>query len=207
MTEETDRLYAHLSSHIEETNSLQIADDEIVISSAATSLLRLIQFLKEDQNCKFNILIDICGVDYPEKDKRFEIVYHFLSLSVNRRIRVKLMTDEEAKVPSIVDLFPSAGWYEREVYDLFGVIFSGNTDLRRLLTDYGFKGHPLRKDFPLTGYVEVRYDEEQKRVIYEPVKLTQEFRNFDFVSPWEGMNRILPGDERAEELAKENKND
>jgi len=207
MTEETDRLYAHLSSHIEETNSLQIADDEIVISSAATSLLRLIQFLKEDQNCKFNILIDICGVDYPEKDKRFEIVYHFLSLSVNRRIRVKLMTDEETKVPSIVDLFPSAGWYEREVYDLFGVIFSGNADLRRLLTDYGFKGHPLRKDFPLTGYVEVRYDEEQKRVIYEPVKLTQEFRNFDFVSPWEGMNRILPGDERAEELAKENKND
>ena len=207
MTEETDRLYAHLSSHIEETNSLQIADDEIVISSAATSLLRLIQFLKEDQNCKFNILIDICGVDYPEKDKRFEIVYHFLSLSVNRRIRVKLMTDEETKVPSIVDLFHSAGWYEREVYDLFGVIFSGNTDLRRLLTDYGFKGHPLRKDFPLTGYVEVRYDEEQKRVIYEPVKLTQEFRNFDFVSPWEGMNRILPGDERAEELAKENKND
>ncbi len=207
MTEETDRLYAHLSSHIEETNSLQIADDEIVISSAATSLLRLIQFLKEDQNCKFNILIDICGVDYPEKDKRFEIVYHFLSLSVNRRIRVKLMTDEKTKVPSIVDLFPSAGWYEREVYDLFGVIFSGNTDLRRLLTDYGFKGHPLRKDFPLTGYVEVRYDEEQKRVIYEPVKLTQEFRNFDFVSPWEGMNRILPGDERAEELAKENKND
>ena len=207
MTEETDRLYAHLSSHIEETNSLQIADDEIVISSATTSLLRLIQFLKEDQNCKFNILIDICGVDYPEKDKRFEIVYHFLSLSVNRRIRVKLMTNEETKVPSIVDLFPSAGWYEREVYDLFGVIFSGNTDLRRLLTDYGFKGHPLRKDFPLTGYVEVRYDEEQKRVIYEPVKLTQEFRNFDFVSPWEGMNRILPGDERAEELAKENKND
>ncbi|MAP33613.1 MAG: NADH-quinone oxidoreductase subunit C [Rickettsiales bacterium] len=207
MTEETDRLYAHLSSHIEETNSLQIADDEIVISSAATSLLRLIQFLKEDQNCKFNILIDICGVDYPEKDKRFEIVYHFLSLSVNRRIRVKLMTDEETKVPSIVDLFPSAGWYEREVYDLFGVIFSGNTDLRRLLTDYGFKGHPLRKDFPLTGYVEVRYDEEQKRVIYEPVKLTQEFRNFDFVSPWEGMNRILPGDERTEELAKEDKND
>lgn len=207
MTEETDRLYVHLSSHIEETNSLQIADDEIVISSAATSLLRLIQFLKEDQNCKFNILIDICGVDYPEKDKRFEIVYHFLSLSVNRRIRVKLMTNEETKVPSIVDLFPSAGWYEREVYDLFGVIFSGNTDLRRLLTDYGFKGHPLRKDFPLTGYVEVRYDEEQKRVIYEPVKLTQEFRNFDFVSPWEGMNRILPGDERAEELAKENKND
>ena len=207
MTEETDRLYVPLSSHIEETNSLQIANDEIVISSAATSLLRLIQFLKEDQNCKFNILIDICGVDYPEKDKRFEIVYHFLSLSVNRRIRVKLMTDEETKVPSIVDLFPSAGWYEREVYDLFGVIFSGNTDLRRLLTDYGFNGHPLRKDFPLTGYVEVRYDEEQKRVIYEPVKLTQEFRNFDFVSPWEGMNRILPGDERAEELAKENKND
>ena len=207
MTEETDRLYVHLSSHIEETNSLQIADDEIVISSATTSLLRLIQFLKEDQNCKFNILIDICGVDYPEKDKRFEIVYHFLSLSVNRRIRVKLMTNEETKVPSIVDLFPSAGWYEREVYDLFGVIFSGNADLRRLLTDYGFKGHPLRKDFPLTGYVEVRYDEEQKRVIYEPVKLTQEFRNFDFVSPWEGMNRILPGDERAEELAKENKND
>ena len=207
MAEETDRLYAHLSSHIEEANSLQIADDEIVISSATTSLLRLIQFLKEDQNCKFNILIDICGVDYPEKDKRFEIVYHFLSLSVNRRIRIKLMTDEGTKVPSIVDLFPSAGWYEREVYDLFGVIFSGNTDLRRLLTDYGFKGHPLRKDFPLTGYVEVRYDEEQKRVIYEPVKLTQEFRNFDFVSPWEGMNRILPGDERTEELAKEDKND
>jgi len=206
MPEETDRLYTHLSSRIEEANSLQIVDNEIVIFSEITNLLRLVRFLKEDQGCKFNVLVDVCGVDYPEKDKRFEIVYHFLSLSTNQRVRVKLMTDEATKVPSIVGLFPSAGWYEREVYDLFGVIFSGNPDLRRLLTDYGFKGHPLRKDFPLTGYVEVRYDEEQKRVIYEPVKLTQEFRNFDFVSPWEGMNKILPGDEKVERSTKEKKN-
>ena len=207
MSEDTDRLHAHLSSHLEEPNSLQIIDNEIIISTDVASLLRLAQFLKEDQSCKFNTLIDICGVDYPERDKRFEIVYHFLSLSTNQRVRIKLMTDEEIKVPSIVNLFPSAGWYEREVYDLFGVVFSGNPDLRRLLTDYGFKGHPLRKDFPLTGYVEVRYDEEQKRVVYEPVQLTQEFRDFDFVSPWEGMNKILPGDEKTRESTEDKRDD
>jgi NADH-quinone oxidoreductase subunit C len=153
--------------------------------------------LRDDQRCLFHNIIDICGVDYPSRAKRFDVVYHLLSLKQNHRIRVKVETDEATPVPSLIPVFPAAEWYERETYDLYGILFSDHPDLRRLLTDYGFDGHPLRKDFPLTGFVEVRYDDELKRVVYEPVRLTQEFRNFDFLSPWEGADYVLPGDEKA----------
>jgi NADH-quinone oxidoreductase subunit C len=143
------------------------------------------------------MLVDVCGVDYPDRPERFDVVYNLLSLKLNQRIRVKVTTDEDNAVPSVTAVFSAAGWFEREAWDLFGIYFADHPDLRRLLTDYGFEGHPLRKDFPLTGYVEVRYDEDQKRVVYEPVRLKQEFRSFDFVSPWEGMNHVLPGDEKA----------
>ncbi|WP_298161804.1 NADH-quinone oxidoreductase subunit C [Brevundimonas sp.] len=148
----------------------------------------------------FQQLLDVCGVDYPDRAERFDVVYHLLSLTRNARLRVKVATDEVQPVPSVIGVYPSAGWFEREAFDMYGMLFSNHPDLRRLLTDYGFQGHPLRKDFPMTGYVEVRYDEEQKRVVYEPVKLTQEFRNFDFLSPWEGAEYpapVLPGDEKA----------
>jgi NADH-quinone oxidoreductase subunit C len=161
------------------------------------ALLRVLRFLRDDPRCGFNVLCDICGVDYPDRPLRFEVVYNLLSMRHNQRIRVKVATDGEQPVPSAVDLFSCAGWWEREAWDLFGIYFADNPDLRRILTDYGFEGHPLRKDFPLTGYVEVRYDEDQKAVVYEPVRLQQEFRNFDFLSPWEGMDKILPGDEKA----------
>lgn len=165
--------------------------------------MRALTFLRDDTNCLFKILVDVCGVDYPEREERFEVVYHLLSLKHNQRIRVKVSTDEDTPVPSVVGVFSTANWFEREVWDLYGVFFSDHPDLRRILTDYGFEGHPLRKDFPLTGYVEVRYDDEQKRVVYEPVKLTQEFRRFDFLSPWEGAQYVLPGDEKAEQKAGE----
>jgi NADH-quinone oxidoreductase subunit C len=152
--------------------------------------------LRDNPQCQFNMLVDICGVDYPERAQRFEVVYNLLSLPNNLRIRVKVPTDEATAVPSVTSIYRAAGWFEREAWDLYGIFFSDHDDLRRLLTDYGFEGHPMRKDFPLTGYVEVRYDEEQKRVVYEKVKLTQEFRTFDFLSPWEGMLQ-LPGDEKA----------
>jgi NADH-quinone oxidoreductase subunit C len=161
-------------------------------------------FLRDDPAWRFKILIDICGADYPDEAERFEVVYHFLSVHRNLRVRLKTRTDGLSTVPSIVGIFPAANWYEREAYDLYGILFEGHPDLRRLLTDYGFRGHPLRKDFPLTGFVEVRYDEEQKRVVYEPVKLPQEFRNFDFLSPWEGAEYApLPGDEKATLRAKQ----
>lgn len=176
-----------------------VALDELVLHVEREQILKVLTFLRDDQNCQFKQLVDITAVDLPDQGERFEIVYNLLSLKHNQRIRVKLWTDEDTPVPSAVGLFPAANWFEREVWDLFGVFFSDHPDLRRILTDYGFEGHPLRKDFPLTGYVEVRYDEEQKRVIYEPVKLTQEFRNFDFMSPWEGMLQQLPGDEKAGE--------
>jgi NADH-quinone oxidoreductase subunit C len=171
---------------------------ELTVYTTPEKLSSLLQFLRDDGNCLFRQLTDICGADYPERPERFEVIYHLLSLKQNLRIRVKV-TVAEAKpvVPSIMELYPSAGWYEREVWDMYGVFFSGNADLRRILTDYGFDGHPLRKDFPLTGYVEMRYDEEQKRVVYEPVKLTQDFRRFDYLSPWEGASYVLPGDEKA----------
>ncbi len=158
--------------------------------------------LRDDPALQFEILIDICGVDYPSRAKRFDVVYHLLSPRKNLRIRVKLQTDEDTPVPSAIPVFPCANWFEREAYDMYGILFSDHPDLRRLLTDYGFEGYPLRKDFPLTGYKEVRYDDEQKRVVYEPVKLTQDFRSFDFESPWEAAKYILPGDEKAKEPPK-----
>ena len=170
---------------------------ELTILVEAERIVEVATFLRDDPRCLFVCLLDICGVDYPGRELRFDVVYHLLSPRHNQRIRVKVMAGEETLVPSVVSVFPNANWYERETYDLYGVLFSGHPDLRRLLTDYGFQGHPLRKDFPLTGFVEVRYDDAQKRVVNEPVKLQQEFRNFDFLSPWEGTDYVLPGDEKA----------
>jgi len=183
--------------------SWKIALDELAIVTTRDNLSAVMKLLRDDSNCQFKVLIDVTAADYPEREERFEIVYNLLSLSHNQRIRVKASTDENTPVPSVVPLFSAAGWFEREVWDMFGVFFTDHPDLRRMLTDYGFEGHPLRKDFPLTGYVEVRYDEEQKRVVYEPVTLTQDFRSFDFMSPWEGAEYILPGDEKAGEDAAE----
>jgi NADH-quinone oxidoreductase subunit C len=174
-----------------------IAHGELMVTVRRDAIVRVTQFLRDDPACRFDVLVDICGVDYPERPERFEVVYNLLSLTHNCRIRLKVNTDEQTPVPSVTAIYSAAGWFERECWDMLGVYFSDHPDLRRILTDYGFEGHPLRKDFPLTGYVEVRYDEEQKRVVYEPVKLKQEFRSFDFLSPWEGMNSILPGDEKA----------
>jgi NADH-quinone oxidoreductase subunit C len=179
----------------------EIALDELMVTTTRESLLRLMKLARDDANCLFKVLIDVTAVDFPERAERFDVVYNLLSLPHNQRIRIRVATDEYAPVPSMTQLFSSAGWYEREVWDMFGIFFTDHPDLRRMLTDYGFEGHPLRKDFPLTGYVEVRYDDEQKRVVYEPVKLTQDFRSFDFMSPWEGAKYILPGDEKAEEDA------
>ena len=167
---------------------LSIVGDRLVVIVEKENIAKLLVFLRDDVNCQFKQLMDICGVDYPERPQRFEVVYNLLSLVQNNRITVKVMVDDKSSVPSVSKVFSSADWWEREIWDLFGIFFSGHPDLRRILTDYGFDGHPLRKDFPLTGYVEVRYDDAQKRVVYEPVKLTQEYRNFDFLSPWEGMD-------------------
>ena len=171
--------------------------DELMVDTTAGSLIKVLTYLRDDQNCQFKQLVDITAVDYPDREQRFEVAYNLLSLKHNLRIRVKIPADEVSPIPTTVETFSSATWYEREVWDMYGIFFSDHPDLRRILTDYGFEGHPLRKDFPLTGYVEVRYDEEAKRVVYEPVKLVQEFRSFDFMSPWEGMLH-LPGDEKAE---------
>ena len=171
---------------------------ELSVDVAPANIAGLVDFLKTDNACKFSTLVDLTAVDYPERPKRFEVVYHFLSMFQNHRIRLKMAIREDEIVPSITEVHPSANWFEREVFDMFGILFSGHPDLRRILTDYGFRGYPLRKDFPTTGYVELRYDEAQKRVVYEPVKLVQEYRQFDFMSPWEGANYILPGDEKGE---------
>ena len=173
---------------------------ELSVQVRREDIERVLTYLRDNVNCQFKQLVDICGVDYPERAERFEVVYNLLSMALNLRIRIKVRTAGEP-VPSVVGVFSTAGWFERECWDLFGVPFEGNPDLRRILTDYGFEGHPLRKDFPLTGFVEMRYDDEKKRVVYEPVKLTQEFRSFDFLSPWEGMPRVLPGDEKADQDA------
>jgi len=173
---------------------------QLIVTCRNDEIVAFLTYLRDDPNCLFRVLLDICGVDYPDKIKRFEIVYQLQSLRLNQRIRVKVLCEEEEIIPSVSGVFSSANWYERETWDLYGIMFSDHPDLRRLLTDYGFDGHPLRKDFPLTGNVEVRYDEEQKRVVYEPVKLTQAFRIFDFMSPWEGTDYILPGDEKADEI-------
>jgi NADH-quinone oxidoreductase subunit C len=170
---------------------------EIVVETDAARLVELMRFLRDDPRCRFQQLIDICGVDWPQRDPRFDVVYHLLSLTANQRVRVKVGAGEATAVPSVSSIWSAAGWFERETWDLYGIWFADHPDLRRILTDYGFEGHPLRKDFPLTGFVELRYDDEQKRVVYEPVKLTQEFRRFDFMSPWEGTRYVLPGDEKA----------
>ena len=176
----------------------RIVNDELVFEVPAASIVTVLSFLRDDASCLFKVLVDLCGVDYPAREQRFEVIYNLLSLHHNQRIRVKLSVGETTPVPSVCGVYSSAGWYEREAWDLYGIYFAGNPDLRRLLTDYDFEGHPLRKDFPLTGHVEVRYDEEQKRVVYEPVRLTQDFRSFDFMSPWEGARYILPGDRKAD---------
>lgn len=171
---------------------------ELMLECGPAKLLGLLNYLRDDPKCLFKQLIDVCGVDWPEREKRFDVVYNLLSLKNNLRIRIKVATDEATPVPSAASVYSAAGWFERETYDLYGVWFSDHPDLRRILTDYGFEGHPLRKDFPLTGFVELRWDDIQKRVVYEPVKLAQEFRRFDFLSPWEGgIERVLPGDEKA----------
>ncbi|HRK70881.1 MAG TPA: NADH-quinone oxidoreductase subunit C [Micropepsaceae bacterium] len=176
-----------------------IANGELTLRAASGDVVRVLRFLRDDQLCKFSTLVDICGVDWPGRANRFDVVYHLLSMHQNQRIRLKVETDETTPVPSVVEVFPAANWYEREAFDLYGILFANHPDLRRILTDYGFSGHPLRKDFPLTGFVEVRYDDDLKRVVNEPVKLVQEFRNFDFMSPWEGAKYVLPGDEKAKE--------
>jgi NADH-quinone oxidoreductase subunit C len=191
-----------LSSYLKEKpgltfKSVEIAYGELTVEVEASELIDTLTFLRDDVQCQFISLIDISGVDYPSRVQRFDVVYHLLSPRQNLRIRVKVATDEDTPVPSATSVYLGADWYERETYDLYGVLFSGHPDLRRILTDYGFEGHPLRKDFPLTGFVEIRYDDEAKRVVYEPVELRQEFRNFDFQSPWEGTDYVLPGDEKA----------
>jgi NADH-quinone oxidoreductase subunit C len=175
----------------------EIAHGELNVHAAAADIVKIVRFLRDDPNCQFWNFIDVTAVDYPQREQRFDVVYHFLSPKLNARVRVKVTTDETTPVPSIISEFPGADWFERETYDLYGVLFVGHPDMRRLLTDYGFEGHPLRKDFPLTGFVEVRYDDAQKRVVNETVRLNQEFRNFDFLSPWEGTDYRLPGDEKA----------
>jgi NADH-quinone oxidoreductase subunit C len=170
---------------------------ELTVTAKAADIVKVAKFLRDDPGCQFICIIDVTAVDWPGREQRFDVVYHFLSPRLNQRIRVKVATDEVTPVPSLVEVFRGADWFERETYDLYGVLFSGHPDMRRILTDYGFEGHPLRKDFPLTGFVEVRYDDEQKRVVYDKVKLAQEFRTFDFLSPWEGTDYVLPGDEKA----------
>ena len=197
-----DQALRDLGDYIDAANpgavlGTEVGYGELMVTTTARALVKLLTFLRDDQNCQFKQLMDVTAVDRPDREARFDIVYNMLSLKHNQRVRVKLAADASTPVPSVTAVFSSANWFEREVWDLFGVFFSDHPDLRRIMTDYGFEGHPLRKDFPLTGYVEVRYDPDQKRVVYEPVKLPQEFRSFDFMSPWEGMLH-LPGDEKAE---------
>ncbi|MEO3413825.1 NADH-quinone oxidoreductase subunit C [Roseovarius sp. CAU 1744] len=200
MTEALNELGTHIEmKRTDCVLSWEVAHDELTVDVALSNIVGLVEFLKVDQTCKFSTLVDITAVDYPERAKRFDVVYHFLSMYQNQRIRLRVAIREEDMVPSIVEVHPSANWFEREVFDMYGILFSGHPDLRRILTDYGFRGFPLRKDFPTTGYTEVRYDEVQKRVVYEPVSLVQEYRQFDFMSPWEGAEYILPGDEKQEE--------
>lgn len=189
-----DHIQAKLGDAV---NAIDITRGEMTVHARRAEIVNVISFLKDDSLCKFASLIDICGADYPERGRRFDIVYHMLSMPHNHRVRVKITTDEVTPVRSLVSLFPNADWYEREAFDMYGIVFDQHPDLRRILTDYGFEGYPLRKDFPLSGFVEVRYDEERKSVVYEPVNLPQEYRSFDFMSPWEGAKYVLPGDEKG----------
>ncbi|GHG28368.1 NADH-quinone oxidoreductase subunit C [Paracoccus aerius] len=191
-----------LAEHIklrrgDEILDTQIAFGELTVTTDLSSLLDLVEFLRSDSSCRFTTLIDMTAVDYPERAQRFDVVWHLLSMYQNHRVRLKIAIRDDEIVPSLVRIYPCANWFEREVFDMFGILFSGHPDLRRILTDYGFTGFPLRKDFPTTGYVELRYDESEKRVVYEPVRLTQEYRQFDFLSPWEGTQYVLPGDEKT----------
>ena len=199
-------MVAELRTHLQATQksikAMSLSHGELTVTVERDGIIKFLEFLREDSQCRFETLVDLCGADYPTDAERFEIVYHLLSMRLNQRIRVKVRTDEATPVPSATAVFPVANWYERETLDMYGVIFAGHPDLRRILTDYGFDGYPLRKDVPLTGRVQVRYDEAQKRVINEPVKLVQEYRNFDFLSPWEGMQAVIPGDEKAGEAKK-----
>jgi NADH-quinone oxidoreductase subunit C len=179
--------------------SQEVAYGELTLTAEKDAIVAIATFLRDDPRCRFVSFVDVCGADYPARDERFDVVYHFMSPYLNHRVRVKVATDDVTPVPSITGVFKGAEWFEREAYDLYGILFSGHGDLRRILTDYGFDGHPLRKDFPTTGFVEVRYDEERKRVVYEPVKLMQEYRSFDYLSPWEGTDYVLPGDEKAKQ--------
>jgi NADH-quinone oxidoreductase subunit C len=193
---------AKLSGYLAEQLGAKIQESvisygELTVLVEGDDIVSVLQFLRDDAECQFIAFIDVSGADYPGRAKRFDVVYHLLSPVKNLRIRVKVHADEETPIPSSTGIYPGADWFEREAYDLYGILFSGHPELRRILTDYGFEGHPLRKDFPLTGFVEVRYDDEVKRVVYEPVELKQEFRNFDFLSPWEGTDYVLPGDEKA----------
>jgi NADH-quinone oxidoreductase subunit C len=198
MSDELNELGEHIAAAIDDDiRGWRVAFGELTIDAHAPRIGPILKFLRDDTLCRFIQLIDICGVDYPERANRFDVVYHLLSMHNNSRVRVKIEVGEDASVPSVRDVYPCADWFEREAFDMYGILFAGHTDLRRILTDYGFEGHPLRKDFPLTGHVEVRYDDQQKRVVYEPVKLVQEFRNFDYLSPWEGAQYVLPGDEKA----------
>jgi NADH-quinone oxidoreductase subunit C len=198
MSEKLQRLGEHAKASLgDAVAGSRITHGELTLDVARDKIVEVLTFLRDDVGCQFEVLIDICGVDWPARKERFDVVYHLLSPRLNQRIRLKLTTDEQTPVPSTVGVFPASNWFEREAYDMYGILFSGHPDLRRILTDYGFQGYPLRKDFPLTGYVEVRYDDEQKRVVYEPVELAQEFRSFDFESPWEGTRHVLPGDEKA----------
>lgn len=196
-----DHISASLGDAVNSVDVTAFGDkgSEITINARRAEIVKVIVFLRDDPMYKFATLIDIAGADYPGRDRRFDVVYHMLSMAHNTRIRIKVTTDAQTPVPSITSLFPNADWYEREAFDMYGISFEGHPDLRRILTDYGFEGHPLRKDFPLSGFVEVRYDDERKQVIYEPVDLPQEYRSFDFMSPWEGAKYVLPGDEKSEE--------
>ena len=198
MTENLSKLSAYLTERLgDKITDAAIAYGELNVEVQPADIVQVMTFLRDDAECRFISFVDISGADYPTRALRFDVVYHVLSPSKNLRIRVRVRTDEDTPVPSVVGVYAGADWFEREVYDFYGVLFSGHPELRRILTDYGFEGHPLRKDFPLTGFVEVRYDDEAKRVVYEPVELKQEFRNFDFLSPWEGTDYVLPGDEKA----------
>ena len=199
-TQALSELAAHIEGRMPDAiRSWHVKVGELTLLAERDHIVQLMRLLRDDQQCNFETFIDLCGVDYPERTERFEVVYHLLSMRMNHRIRVRIRTDEETAVPSIVSLWPAANWFEREAFDMYGIQFSDHPDLRRILTDYGFEGWPLRKDFPLTGNYEVRYDDLEKRVIYEPVRLAQEYRNFDFLSPWEGMTTVIPGDEKAKE--------
>jgi NADH-quinone oxidoreductase subunit C len=197
MSEALTALGEHFASAIPGVTGFEVAFGELTLHADAASIVQTVEALRDDPKGRFINFIDLAGADYPAREKRFDVIYHFLSPHLNQRIRIKSQVDEQTLVPSITGPFPGAVWFEREAYDMYGILFSNHPDLRRILTDYGFDGHPLRKDFPLTGFVEVRYDDAEKRVVYEPVKLNQEFRNFDFLSPWEGTDYVLPGDEKA----------